>query len=59
MYKSYEMLGVFFIENALYTNAIMLLCLQTQHLLKRPSKRYTCVGKLLPRGTNDVSEIIH
>lgn len=25
MYKSYEMLGVFFIENALYTNAIMLL----------------------------------
>lgn len=24
MYKSYEMLGVFFIENALYTNAIML-----------------------------------
>lgn len=48
MYESYEMLGVFFIENALYTNAIMLLCWQTQHLLKRPSKRYTCVGKLLP-----------
>lgn len=48
MYESYEMLGVFFIENALYTNAIMLLCLQTQHFLKGPSKRYTCVGELLP-----------